>query len=275
MVSGFMPYSDFNFTSLYCWSVGSPAAISILNGNLVIQLPDYLTGVPIYSIIGTYEIATSARSLLATVPSLELVPTETVRELKASRQFKISPDRDNFDYIYSVKKLSTLPGKDYKGKRKSLSRFLSKYQKDLSLTPINFSKPGETKNLSHVFADWAAQRKKSPNEVEQESQAIRRLLNNASDFTLTGYRLSIGDRLVGFSINEKINQQYAICHFQKTILEYKDIDTYLSVENARLLHKAGCKYVNWEQDLGLTGLRDMKLSYKPTRFLKKYTVVLS
>ena len=43
-------------------------------------------------------------------------------------------------------------------------------------------------------------------------------------------------------------------------------------EEARILHDMNIPYYNWEQDLGIPGLRYSKEKYKPIFYLKKFTV---
>ena len=53
---------------------------------------------------------------------------------------------------------------------------------------------------------------------------------------------------------------------------YKGVNAYLINELAKILYKKGIVYINWEQDLGILGLRENKESYLPTRYLKKYSL---
>jgi hypothetical protein len=39
------------------------------------------------------------------------------------------------------------------------------------------------------------------------------------------------------------------------------------------MREAGdCRFVNREQDMGVTGLRNAKMSYNPVKFIKKYRI---
>jgi hypothetical protein len=41
------------------------------------------------------------------------------------------------------------------------------------------------------------------------------------------------------------------------------------------MREAGdCRFVNREQDMGVTGLRNAKMSYNPVKFIKKYRVYI-
>jgi hypothetical protein len=48
---------------------------------------------------------------------------------------------------------------------------------------------------------------------------------------------------------------------------------YQIINQEFLMHGSeGCRYVNREQDLGIDGLRQAKMSYNPVKFVKKYQV---
>ena len=55
---------------------------------------------------------------------------------------------------------------------------------------------------------------------------------------------------------------------------FSGLGAFLIHENSRLLSEKGVQLFNWEQDMGINGLRIWKESYKPCYFLKKYEVLL-
>ena len=58
---------------------------------------------------------------------------------------------------------------------------------------------------------------------------------------------------------------------QKGDKDIKDIYSVLSWEFPQFVSK-GCIWLNWEEDVGSTGLREAKTSYKPAFMLKKFIV---
>jgi hypothetical protein len=87
-----------------------------------------------------------------------------------------------------------------------------------------------------------------------------------------GVALYLDGVCVGFSVNEVLDDTYVLCHFQKAVLDFENVDVFLSNVVAKEAMHFGCHYINWEQDLGIPGLRELKQSYKPDLFLKKYTI---
>ncbi len=270
---GFDPYSDFNFTSLFCWNTDNSTEISILNGSLVIKMPDYITGKPIYSIIGDKHIDDSLNSLLQISPSLSLVPQVVVDHIESKDRFIIAADRDQFDYIYEINSQSTLAGGKLKGKRNKVNKFTRSFEHHISLSKLRFN-GSDVEKVNKMFNLWANKKQKNCEDTERESKAIARLMDEAGMFNLTGVLVYINNDLMGFSINEVVQKDYAICHFQKALLDFENVDIFLSNLVAKELKHFGCKYVNWEQDLGIPGLRESKTSYSYDFFLKKYSVRL-
>lgn len=266
-------YSDFDFTSLFCWSAGGTTEVSILNGNLVVRMPDYLSGEPIYTLNGDNEIDKSLNELLHMTKEIELVPEPVVKSIKNKGLFAIKEDINHFDYIYSLEDHANFKGKNFKSKRNKMSRFVTRHGSDITLNEINFEDPVDIREIKEVFLNWAAERAKRPQEIAQESDVIDKFIKYSENFHLCGLKLSIGGKAVGFSIVEMPRQNFAIYHFQK-VLDSSGVgtDVYLTNQTSKLLLKMGCKYINWEQDLGITGLRLSKSNYQPIKFLKKFKV---
>lgn len=273
-VNQYEPYSDFNFVSMFSWDTDGSAEISRLNGNLVIRMPDYLDGHPVYSFLGVHSVDKTIDTLLEAAPKLELVPEIVINHITDASKYRIEEDRDNFDYIYDLRHLSELAGGHYRKKRNKVNVFVRDHE-DYELV-VEFHKtlsPQQAEELRQVDRAWATATPRDEGDILAERKAIDKLVANFSHFNATATLVRVDGNVKAFSINEIINDDYAICHFEKALSVHHDnIFTFISTEVAKQLLKAGCKWVNWEQDLGLPGLRRSKESYKPVRMLKKYAV---
>lgn len=270
--SGFDPYSDFNFLSLYSWNIDDSTSLSMLNGNLVILLPDYLTGEPIISVLGKTKMRESLEILLKDHPKLHLVPKVVKDSLSKTHNLIFTPDEDNFDYIYKLSDHSSMSGKKFSMVRNKYNKFLSAHGKYTHVQKISFSSPSKVGDLINVYNQWYKSRGKIEDDIKNERNAIIRLLENAPAFNLECYEIFIDKKLVGFSINEILPKGFANSHFQKCLLDYEGIDAYLTNFVSKDLMGKGCEYINWEQDLGIEGLRHQKRAYRPVKMLEKYIV---
>ncbi len=272
-VAQFEPYSDFNFISLFCWNIDGSTQVAMFNSNLVIQVPDYLTGEPVISVLGNNEITSTIETLLEKTTLLKLVPENTVHNITEPATFDIQEDPDNHDYIFDLQDHVTFSGSQFKTKRKHLSRFVKDYGHRVHVRSVDLSNHDNLDTLEHVFLQWAHEKQRDNTDIENERIAIVRFLEHASAFENRCYEILIDGKLVGFSLNEVLPGKMANCHFQKCLTNYTNIDIFFTNYVAQQLVDEGCMYINWEQDLGIDGLRQLKQSYKPMKMLKKYLII--
>ncbi|MDB5165752.1 MAG: hypothetical protein JWM00_642 [Candidatus Saccharibacteria bacterium] len=273
IISRFEPYSDFNFMSMYCWDVDNTAKITILNDNLVIKIPDYLTGETTYSIIGNKLMDKSLKELFTVTDHLRFVPQSVIDSLKAPDLYEIKEDRDHFDYIYQLEDLIKTPGKKYKSLRNKINQS-SQIHSDYSLATFDQLSDEKRKEFRKIFREWTTSSEhRKDNDAVIEGRVIDRFFDHAAQHNLICMEIAVNGRSVGFSINEiLLNGEYAVCHIQKAIHSYRNIDTILTQYSSQVLFDRGCRFINWEQDLGLIGLRQLKKSYRPANYLKKYII---
>lgn len=280
-INAFPPYSDYNFISLWSWNTNNKIELSCINGNLVIKFSDYLTSQTFLSFIGTEEVSKTVSILLLNeaskrsnvAPVIKLIPEVTIQsDRELFKSFSINEDRDNFDYIYSINELLQFKGTRYGSKRNFVNRFIKKYQTNHK--SINLAKKENRLLIENLFEIWRKGRKKDLFEVRTEYLAMERLLKKVRAFDLLNVGVFVDDQLIAFSINQILNNGYAINLFEKGDVAYQGIFQYLRQVTAKYLKEKGCEFLNHEQDLGISGLRKSKMSYHPKFFLKKYTISL-
>lgn len=271
----FEPFSDFNFTSLFCWNTDGSTEVSWLNDNLVVRMPDYLDGhTTVYSLLGDNLVEESLKTLLAQTNKLTLVPEAVIQAMQDKSAFIITEDEDNFDYVYDLDHLSDLPGSNFKKKRNKANVFVKAHENYELVVKVTHSlEPNQAEMLRSVDRQWAKATPRDEGDILAERKALDVILENSQAFKPIIVEVWVDGSIKAFSINEIINQDYAICHFEKALkTHHEHLNTFLTIEVAKKLRAAGCRWANWEQDLGLDGLRRSKRSYHPVRMLKKYTV---
>lgn len=269
----FDPYEDFTFVNLYTWDTNNKAGVSKLFENLVFRIPDYMkAGEYTYTFLGMNEPDSTLKILLGNHSAVELVPQFIVESLKIPEDFIIHEDRESFDYMYSTSALATLRGKAL-SKKRNLSNTTRNILKDrLHLHSKTTLSSEEKFSMSDIINRWAKATKQPRKNYKFEFIALERLLKNFEDLELVATLCYIDENMNGFSIHEIIDSEYGICHFEKSLNnEFPGINTVLIQEANKYLEDK-IAYVNWQQDLGLEGLRKAKLAYRPEYFLRKYTV---
>lgn len=281
--SQFQPYSDFNFINLWCWRdgmtlEGSKTLISRTDKALIIKFSGsgYKTPKPFYSFLSSFDSNEIAKDLLNISLKegldfeLKVVPQISAKHLDVSK-FLIEEDRDNFDYIYDLEKLASLKGRQFETKRNLLSRFIKKYKNNkIQVKILNLKDKGVQKEILWLHKIWEENKSVK---IKDEKDALQSLFNILSKVNLVTVGVFIDNKLVAFCINELLKLNYAITHFAKADVKISSgLYTYLTQKNAEQLISFDKLFLNYQQDLGISGLRYSKYSFRPAFFLKKYRV---
>lgn len=272
------PYSDFNFTSLWTYNTDNSIEIANLNGNLVVRFTDYISLKPFLSFIGSNKIMQTAKELIAysnhkrLEPYLKLIPDVVITTTPSlANEFVIEEDLDNHDYIVSASELAQLPEEKYKRKRYLVERFKRKYT-NYSTSFLDLNDPTVRKKIVDLFVKWETNAHKSRKDTENELTAIIRLIEHHRSLNVHALGVFHDNKLIAFNLYEVTHTHFGISAFQKADKAYTGIYAYLSHASAHHLHSLGCTHINYEQDLGIEGLRLSKQLWKPVYYLKKYKI---
>lgn len=269
----YLPYSDYNFTSMWCWDTKGEAQFSVLNDSLIIKFSSYVTDEQFYSFLGNHDVQNTVEKLMAFIksegikPSLRLIPEDSIQDNLAD-SFFVTEDRDNFDYVYSLDKLRTYQSSEYEQQRNMKNRFTRKYKK-IEVLPLDVTKSPDREFIQNLNQQWEMN---NGHRLDNEEDAMTRLLFPENNLPLISLGLSVDGNPAAFSINEVLNNGYAISHFVKADTRYSGVYSYLMYATATELFAKGCTLLNYEQDLGILGLRYAKDVFRPVCFLKKYII---
>ena len=278
ITEGFPPYSDFNFVSLWSWNTSGAVELSVFNNNLIVRFEDYVSQQVFFSYIGIHEHSATAEALIKFAETnnapgeLRLVPEFATIHLD-SALFKVSPDRDHFDYVYSTSKLMTLPGSLYATKRNMIRRFKRQHA-DVETKLIDPCQQEIRTNILKLFDVWGKNKSdKFPEfNVGHERIAITRFFDAARSSDLVTQGTYLRNEVVGFKIFELLKGGYSIGQFSKCDTRIAGLADYIMNCAGTYLYERGIENLNYEQDLGNVQLRAAKESFRPIHFFKKYTV---
>lgn len=273
-------YSDYNFNSFYSWDIEGKNYISELNGNLVIQLSDYVTSEPVLSFMGDSLVDKTITDLLMYSEEkklsrhLKLIPEHTIDLIENEEAFIITEDLDNHDYLFSIQELASLTGKRYKSKRHGAQRCEKTCSVDIR-TNVTAKISGD--QIIDFLDRWEISKHEHGKEVdiEYEKIAIKQILETLDEqpnLLLTCAYMK--NALMGFSIDELLPGKFVLSHYFKSTPDVSGLSEYLNREVARNLLEMGNEIWNWEQDLGIESLKTMKESHRPIGKQKKYTITL-
>lgn len=268
----FPHHSDFNFSSMWSWDIHHGIMLSQLNENLIVLFNDYISGEHFLSFMGSKEIVETASKIILFSEKhyhknfLKLIPEEMSLHFK-NTTFYAKEDRDSFDYIYLVEHLVNMKNWTKHPAGRKIRKFIKNHP-DYIVRELN------TKNISQkeyekMFEKWSKNKEIESHFELNEYKAFKRLIE-MDDQNIKFISIYIDGILAGFSVYEILSNNYALAHFSKAdTKDYPGIYDVLNWEEAKFFHKQGIKYLNWEQDLGIPGLRYSKIKYEPAFFLRK------
>lgn len=179
-------------------------------------------------------------------------------------RFACEEERDSFDYIYLSSDLISLAGRKYHGKRNHISKFLRKHP-DCSYEDITPENIEQCRDAARLWFEQNSEREGIGDELE----AIERALDHFFEFEFIGGMLRADERIIAFTIGERLNSDSFVVHFEKALEGYEEAYTVINNRFAAM-RLSDYKYINREEDMGIEGLRKAKLSYHPHLLLKKY-----
>ncbi|MDQ1281034.1 MAG: uncharacterized protein QG670_2298 [Thermoproteota archaeon] len=264
--------SEFTFTNLFVWRESHQIQLSRLRNNILVKR--WNPGFEKFFLlppIGNEKLEDVVETMQSLADNKSLLPIygldrQHVTSLKET-DFTVKEIRDSWDYVYLVKDLVDLPGEKYYVKRKNIEKCVTEYKPEYeSLTKERVA------DCLELQTNWCNLKNCSANPgLESENKAIRELFLHFDDLNVFGGIVMVQGSVKAFIIGERLNNNTAVIHFEKA---NHNIDGLYQVINQRFCLNAlqDFKYVNREQDLGIPGLRQAKMSYHPNFFIEKYLV---
>lgn len=178
-------------------------------------------------------------------------------------------DRGQWEYLYNQEELADLPGNRFHKKRNHYNSYIKNYGEpdyhDLDDRMIE--------DVLAVQDDWCQwhECEDSPS-LRAENEAINRVLSHWNSFrSLVGGSLYVDGKMVAFSVGENLDGTSLGVHYEKGLSGFKGVYQTINCTFARRAG-TGFTYINRAQDLDEEGLRQAKMTYMPTDFLRKYKV---
>ncbi len=269
----FAPYCDFNFSSLWSWDIHGRTQVSSLNGNLVIRSCCPFSGETFLSFIGEDELRDTSDQLLAHCAKEGLEPKlRFVPECSIAEGMNVSEDRDHFDYVWTVDDLVALSvSKSFRQKRRRIKKLWSA-SPSMNVSSLNLQSKRVKAQIADLCRTWQKSKGLSNESVESELVALARCLELSRETDFLAFGVFLDEQIIAFSIGEVVQHRFLLSHFWKTDHTYCGLGELLTHEQAKLARQLGCEFINAQEDLGIPGLRQSKMSWGGELFLKKYAI---
>jgi len=263
---------ELTFANIYIWREWEKPCLTKINGNLCVLCspPDE----PAYFLepVGENRLDETVNLCLSLAPRLSRLSEKFLSRLHG--QHAIKEDRDNFDYVYLAEELAELSGKKFDGKRNWIRRFERQFKYEISR--VDKSHLESCLKLVRAWGEESEDREEKNGEDNHTGAAVRAMEEALFNFELFGFStmaVLVDGQVEGFCLGEKLNPETAVVHVEVASREFPGLYQFLNRECARLARQQ-YRYINREQDAGLSGLRRSKLSYHPHHLVKKYNLYL-
>jgi len=269
--------SELTFTNLFVWRTHYKFQWSIYN--------DWLVIVSLEGEFGTYAmepVGPSPRDEVTRVvlewmreekkeknPRIERADERTVSEIEGVQGIIIEPTRDHFDYVYLREDLVNLAGNKYRSKRNHINQLLRTYSYQYSDLA-----PDHIQDCIELQEKWCILRRcEDDMNLLGEWDAVKEILSSYESLDVQGGVVTIENKVMAFTIGQMLNDDTAVVHIEKADPEIPGLYPVINQQFCENNWK-DVRFINREQDLGMPGLREAKLSYYPDHMVKKFRITL-
>jgi len=203
-------------------------------------------------------------------PRIERADERIISEIEDMKGISIVPTRDHFDYVYLRDDLVKLAGNKYRSKRNHINQLLRTYAyryEELA--------PDHIEDCVELQEKWCILRRCEEDlDLLGEWDAVKEILKCYDSLEVQGSVITIENKVVAFTIGQMLNENTAVVHIEKADPEIPGL---YPVINQQFCENKwhNVRYINREQDLGIPGLREAKLSYYPDHMVKKFCITLN
>lgn len=181
-------------------------------------------------------------------------------------QFDYFFDRDDSDYIYETEEYISIKGNKNRGKRNHLNRFRKSGSVYSTITEKDFDDC-----IRFCESEFEKRESDANSSLIVEQHAIKKYFENFHELGLKGGMHRIDNQIVALSLGEPLNSETFVIHIEKANTQFHGAYVGIRIDFAKN-EALNYKYINFEEDMGLDGLRKSKLQSFPKFILNKYIV---
>ena len=185
-------------------------------------------------------------------------------------KFLFCHNRDFFDYVYDINDLAYLRGRKFQSKRNHFNRFCIEHP-DHQVVPITRDLVPQ---VTEFVEGWYARRREKDPQGDYllENLAMSRTFGYFDEIGMEGIAIMDGGQILALTLASRLSEDTFDVHFEKALETVPGAYNAVNCQFARHLRLKypEVKYLNREDDMGLPGLREAKLSYRPHHLVEKY-----
>ena len=195
-----------------------------------------------------------------------------VPQLQTSHSISVEPVRNQYDYIYRRTDLAELHGSHLNAKRNHIHRFRAEHP-DFEYRPLTPELFDECRRLTEI---WQEDKNVNVNvsvnvSITAERRVMETIFSNWDALGMIGGSIFVDGRMVAFTYGAAVTTDtFDVC-VEKADRHVEGAFAIINQQFAEHLPEQYI-YLNREEDMGIPGLRQAKLSYHP-EILLTYNVV--
>ncbi len=254
------PYVECSFVEAYAWNtLRNPTLISSLNNNLVLEMDNFLTDGYTITFLGKTKVLETIETLVTDFGEITNIQADTLRgRIKKIRNsgFLVATETNKIDYVVGIGKYLSLKGKNFEDTRRLLRKFYT-YNEGVTVEKFAMSDKGIFQEIEELFYSWAKRNNNIKSfQARSSINCIETLRSKNEVFkNVKGLAMRVDNKLVGFSLNEKVEKKFAFGHFLIADNAIKGAFEALVYNVMNDLHQEGIRKINIGYDLGIENLR--------------------
>ncbi len=268
--------SDLSFANMFIWGTDGKMQYAEKDNVLYIKLDFkrvpmfFWAPIPKFGVKVDYRkavcVAIDYMKKLGSEPTFRSVSKPFYEMLQnACPELYIQPTDIAWDYIYEREKMETLKGKKLHAKRNHINKFLSLYP-EFEYKKLDSSM---LQDCIALYDQWQEEKEEESTELNEERASVLLALKHMKELGLTGGAIFIDEKLVAFTLGERLQPHMQLVHIEKADALYEGIYPMINQQYV----KNECmdvELINREEDMGLVGMRKAKRAYYPVKMLEKY-----
>lgn len=185
-------------------------------------------------------------------------------------KYLIEEQVDSRDYLYDGEAMRTLGGKKLHKKKNRINAFKRNYEGRFEYRRLCCS---DIQEIWRFLDRWRQQKGEDAEEhLDYEVRGIHDILKNCSELFVRMGGVFIDGELEAFTIGSyNPVENMAVIHIEKANPEFNGLYQYIN-QQFLLEEFPDVTWVNREDDMGIDGLKEAKMSYAPADFARKYLV---
>ena len=180
-------------------------------------------------------------------------------------QFIVFNDRNDAEYIYLPKNLIDLQGNKYRKIREKINKFNKEYKNKYEI--IEYNNSTKLDDLINIVNYWNKEKNITNS---NEANILKYILENIAKLDINVFLLKINETISGISIIQVLPNNVGVIIYEKSLQKIQNANYILNFFGANKLKN--CKGISRQEDIGIEGLRQAKLSYRPFYLEKKFNL---